>query len=135
MNEVKRPKRPLIYYYGVILIILMLFNLLALPRITQRQVVEVDYGTFMSMTEEGDVGRAELQDQDNVIYFTNKDETKVYKTAMVNDPELTDRLHDAGVLFYGQEIQQESPILTFLLTWILPLVIFIAIGQFMSRCV
>ena len=133
MNEVKRPKKPLIYYYGIILLILLLFNLLALPRITQRQVVEVDYGTFMSMTESGEVGRAEIQEQENRILFTNKEETTVYKTAMVEDPDLTERLHDAGVPFYGQEIQQESPILSFLLTWILPLVVFIAIGQFMSK--
>ena len=133
MNEVKRPKKPLIYYYGIILLILLLFNLLALPRITQRQVVEVDYGTFMSMTESGEVGRAEIQEQENRILFTNKEETTVYKTAMVEDPDLTERLHNAGVPFYGQEIQQESPILSFLLTWILPLVVFIAIGQFMSK--
>ncbi len=133
MNEVKRPRKPLIYYYGIILLILMLFNLLALPQITQRQVVEVDYGTFMSMTEEGEVGRVEIQEQENRILFTDKNETTVYKTAMVDDPDLTDRLHDAGISFYGQEIQQDSPILAFLLTWILPLVIFIAIGQYMSK--
>ena len=133
MNEVKRPKKPLIYYYGIILLILLLFNLLALPKITQLQMVEVDYGTFMSMTEDGEVGRAEIQEQENRILFTDKDETTVYKTAMVDDPDLTDRLHDAGVPFYGQEIEQESPILSFLLTWVLPLVVFIAIGQFMSK--
>lgn len=133
MNEVKRPKKPLIYYYGVMLLIIILFNLLALPWISQRQVVEVDYGTFMSMTENGEVGRVEIQEQENRILFTDKEETTVYKTAMVNDPDLTLRLHNAGVLFYGQEIQQESPILAFLLTWILPLVIFIAIGQLMSK--
>ena len=133
MNEVKRPKKPLIYYYGIIVLILLLFNLLALPKITQHQLVEVDYGTFMSMTENGQVGRAEIQDQENRILFTDKEETTVYKTAMVNDPDLTERLHDAGVPFYGQEIQQESPILSVLLTWILPLVVFIAIGQFMSK--
>ena len=133
MNEVKRPKKPLIYYYGIILLILLLFNLLALPKITQLQMVEVDYGTFMSMTEDGEVGRAEIQEQENRILFTDKDETTVYKTAMVDDPDLTDRLHDAGVPFYGQEIEQESPILSFLITWVLPLVVFIAIGQFMSK--
>ena len=133
MNEVKRPKKPLIYYYGIILLLLMLFNLLALPQITQRQVVEVDYGTFMSMTEEGKIGRAEIQEQENRILFTDKNETTVYKTAMVDDPDLTDRLHAAGIPFYGQEIQQESPILSFLLTWILPLVVFVAIGQYMSK--
>ena len=133
MNEIKRPKRPLIYYYGVIVLILLLFNLLALPKLSQWQVVEVDYGTFMSMTEDGQVGRVEIQEQENLIFFTDQAETTVYKTAMVDDPDLTARLHDAGIPFYGQEIQQESPILSFLLTWILPLLIFIAIGQFMSK--
>ena len=133
MNEVKRPKRPLIYYYGVIVLILLLFNLLALPKLSQWQVVEVDYGTFMSMTEDGQVGRVEIQEQENLILFTDQEETTVYKTAMVDDPDLTARLHDAGIPFYGQEIQQEPPILSFLLTWILPLLIFIAIGQFMSK--
>ncbi len=133
MNEVKRPKKPLLYYYGIILLVLMLFNLLALPRFAEGQVIEVDYGTFMSMTENGQIGRVELQEQENRILFTNQEETAIYKTAMVDDPELTQRLHDAGIPFYGQEIRQESPILSFLLTWILPLVIFIAIGQFMSK--
>ena len=133
MNEVKRPKRPLIYYYGVIVLILLLFNLLALPKLSQWQVVEVDYGTFRSMTEDGQVGRVEIQEQENLILFTDQAETTVYKTAMVDDPDLTARLHDAGIPFYGQEIQQESPILSFLLTWILPLLVFIAIGQFMSK--
>ena len=133
MNEVKRPKRPLIYYYGVIVLILLLFNLLALPKLSQWQVVEVDYGTFMSMTEDGQVGRVEIQEQENLILFTDQAETTVYKTAMVDDPDLTARLHDAGIPFYGQEIQQESPILSFLLTWILPLLVFISIGQFMSK--
>ncbi len=133
MNEVKRPKKPLLYYYGIILLVLMLFNLLALPRFAEGQVIEVDYGTFMSMTENGQIGRVELQEQENRILFTNQEETAIYKTAMVDDPELTQRLHDAGIPFYGQEIRQESPILSFLLTWILPMVIFIAIGQFMSK--
>ena len=133
MKEVKSPKKPLIYYYGIVLLVLMLFNLLALPTLTERQIKEVDYGTFMTMTENGEIGRAEIQEQENRILFTNKDETVIYKTAMVDDPELTDRLHNAGISFYGQEIQQESPILSFLLTWVLPIVIFIAIGQYMSR--
>ena len=133
MNEVKRPRKPLLYYYGIILLVLLLFNLLALPRFAEGQVIEVDYGTFMSMTESGQIGRVELQEQENRILFTNQEETAIYKTAMVDDPELTQRLHDAGIPFYGQEIRQESPILSFLLTWIFPLVIFIAIGQFMSK--
>ncbi|OUQ25722.1 cell division protein FtsH [Flavonifractor sp. An135] len=133
MNEVKRPKKPLIYYYGIILLILFLFNLLALPRLSQLQMVDVDYGTFMTMTEQGQVGRVEIQEQENRILFTDQNETTIYKTAMVDDPDLTDRLHEARIPFYGQEIQQESPILSFLLTWVLPLVVFIAIGQYMSK--
>ena len=133
MNEVKRPKKPLIYYYGIILLILFLFNLLALPRLSQLQMVDVDYGTFMTMTEQGQVGRVEIQEQENRILFTDQNETTIYKTAMVDDPDLTNRLHEAGISFYGQEIQQESPILSFLLTWVLPLVVFIAIGQYMSK--
>ena len=132
MKEVKSPKKPLIYYYGIVLLVLMLFNLLAVPTLTERQIKEVDYGTFMTMTENGEIGRADIQEQENRILFTDKDETTIYKTAMVDDPELTDRLHNAGIPFYGQEIQQESPILSFLLTWVLPIVVFIAIGQYMS---
>lgn len=93
MNEVKRPKKPLIYYYGIICLALILFNLLAMPILSERQIKEVDYGTFMSMTENGEIGRVEIQEQENRILFTDKEETTVYKTAMVDDPELTDRLH------------------------------------------
>ncbi len=133
VNEVKKPKKPLMFYYGIMLLILMLFNFLALPMLSQRQIIEVDYGTFISMTQEGELGRVEIQQQSNRILFTDKEETHVYKTAMVNDPELTNRLHEAGIPFYGEEIQQTSPILSFLLSWVLPLVVFIAIGQFMSK--
>ena len=110
-----------------------MFNLLALPMLTQRQIVEVDYGTFLTMTEEGQIGRVEIQQQNNRILFTDKDETRVYKTAMVSDPDLTNRLHEAGVPFSGEEIQQTSPILSFLLSWVLPLVVFIAVGQLLSK--
>lgn len=133
MNEVKRPQKPLMFYYGTMLLILFLFNLLALPMLTQRQIVEVDYGTFLTMTEEGQIGRVEIQQQNNRILFTDKDETRVYKTAMVSDPDLTNRLHEAGVPFSGEEIQQTSPILSFLLSWVLPLVAFIAVGQLLSK--
>ena len=121
------------FYYGIMLLILFLFNLLALPMLTQRQIVEVDYGTFLTMTEEGQIGRVEIQQQNNRILFTDKDETRVYKTAMVSDPDLTNRLHEAGVPFSGEEIQQTSPILSFLLSWVLPLVVFIAVGQLLSK--
>ena len=133
MNEVKRPQKPLMFYYGIMLLILFLFNLLALPMLTQRQIVEVDYGTFLTMTEEGQIGRLEIQQQNNRILFTDKDETRVCKTAMVSAPDLTNRLHEAGVPFSGEEIQQTSPILSFLLSWVLPLVVFIAVGQLLSK--
>ena len=131
MNEVKTPKKPLIYYYGIVLLVLLLFNLLAMPWLSQRQIKEVDYGTFLSMVENGEVGRAELQEQENRILFTDKEETVVYKTAMVGDPNLTQSLLDAGVSFYGEEVEQTS-LLTSILAWVLPLAIFIAIGQFLS---
>ena len=132
MNEVKKPKKPMIYYYIIVVLALLLFNVFVTPWIMERQVEEVDYGTFISMTEKKQISRVDIQDQDNTILFTDKDEN-VYKTAKVEDPDLTDRLYGAGVSFYGEEIQQTSPILTAFLTWILPLLIFIGIGQHMSR--
>lgn len=132
MNEVKKPKKPMIYYYIIVVLALLLFNAFVTPWIMERQVEEVDYGTFISMTEKKQISRVDIQDQDNTILFTDKDEN-VYKTAKVEDPDLTDRLYGAGVSFYGKEIQQTSPILTAFLTWILPLLIFIGIGQYMSR--
>lgn len=133
MNEVKQPKKPLIYYYVIVLLVLMLFNFLAMPWILQRQVREVDYGTFISMTEEKQVGQVEIQAESNQIIFTDKDNTAVYKTGMVDDPDLTARLYNSGAKFSGQIIEQMSPILSFLLTWVLPIVIFIGIGQWMSK--
>ena len=132
MKEVKSPKRPLIYYYCVVLMLIMLFNFLAMPWMAQHQIREVDYNTFVSMVEEGRVGQAEIQEQDNRILFTAKDGSAVYKTAMVPDTDLLQRLLDADVSTSGVEIEQTS-LLVQLLGWIIPLVIFIAIGQFMSR--
>lgn len=97
MNEVKQPKRPLIYYYGLMLLLLMLFNFLFMPWLTKRQIHEVDYNTFVTMVEEGDVGAAEVQTQENLILFTSKDGTTIYQTGMMPDTELTQRLLDAGV--------------------------------------
>ena len=115
------------------LLVLMLFNFLAMPWILQRQVREVDYGTFISMTEEKQVGQVEIQAESNQIIFTNKDNTAIYKTGMVDDPDLTARLYDSGAKFPGEIIEQMSPVLSFLLTWVLPIVIFIGIGQWMSK--
>ena len=131
MNEVKQPKKPLIYYYLVVLLILGLFNFLAMPWFLERQIQEVDYGTFMSMTEEKDIGQVDVQQ--NQIVFTNKEETKIYKTGLMDDPGRTDRLYAAGATFSSEIIEETSPLLSFILSWILPLVLFAAIGQFMSR--
>ena len=133
MHEVKKPRKPLIYYYVVVLIVLLLFNFLFMPWAMERQVREVGYETFMDMTADEDVGRVQLNQEENEIMFTNKDGTEIYKTGMVNDPDLTQRLYDSGAAFSGQIIEQASPVLTFLLTWILPIAIFIGIGQYMQR--
>ncbi|MGN0313155.1 MAG: ATP-dependent zinc metalloprotease FtsH [Fusicatenibacter sp.] len=131
MNEVKTPKKPLFFYYGITLLVLILFNFVVLPRIFQAKVTEVDYGTFMSMTEDGNIGRVEVQT--NKILFTDKAESTVYKTGLMNDPGLTERLYQSGAIFTSEIIEQTSPLLTFLLSWILPLLIFIGIGQLMAR--
>ena len=131
MNEVKTPKKPLFFYYGITLLVLILFNFVVLPRIFQAKVTEVDYGTFMSMTEDGNIGRVEVQT--NKILFTDKAESTVYKTGLMNDPGLTERLYQSGAIFTSEIIEQTSPLLTFLLSWILPLLIFIGIGQLMAK--
>ena len=133
MNEVKQPKRPLIYYYGLMLLLLMLFNFLFMPWLTKRQIHEVDYNTFVTMVEEGDVGAAEVQTQENLILFTSKDGTTIYQTGMMPDTELTQRLLDAGVSTRGEIIEETSPWLYFLLTWGLPMILLIGFGQFMSK--
>lgn len=131
MNEVKSPKKPLIFYYGIVMLVLMLFNFLAMPWLAQRQIREVDYGTFMQMTENQEIGRVEVQE--NQILFTNKEDTQVYKTGLMNDPDLIYRLKDSGAVFSGEIIEQMSPFLSFLLSWVLPIAIFIGLGQLMSR--
>lgn len=133
MNEVKKPKKPLIYYYFVVILILILFNALAVPRLMEQRIHKVDYNTFIQMTEKRKVGQVEIKEKDNSIVFTDKKEKKIYKTAMVSDPDLTKRLYKSGVSFSGEEIEQTSPIVSFLTTWILPLVIFVGFGEFMSR--
>ena len=133
MNEIKKPKKPLIYYYSLVILALLLFNFMAMPYIVQRQVQMVDYGTFISMTSNGDVGQVEIQEQSNQIVFTNKDNTAIYKTGMVEDQQLTQRLYDSGAKFSGEIIEQMSPLLSILLTWVLPILIFIGIGQYMSK--
>ena len=131
MNEVKKPKKPLIYYYGIVLVALLLFNFLAVPWLSQRQVKEVDYGTFMTMTEEKQVGKVEVQD--NQILFTDKEEKQVYKTGLMTDPDLVNRLKASGAEFSSEIQEQMSPVLTFLLTWLVPILFFVGIGQLMSK--
>ncbi len=132
MNEVKNPKKPLLYYYIIVLVALMLFNMLAMPWLAEHRIQDEDYNTFVSMVQEGKVGQAEIQEQNNRILFTDKEGRTIYKTAMVPDSDLTQRLLDAGVSVTGVEIEQSS-LLMDILSWVLPLVVFIAIGQFVSR--
>ena len=131
MKEVKPPKKPLIYYYGVALVVLLLINFLLVPLVARHAVQEVDYGTFMTMTENKEIGQVEVED--NQIIFTNKDGSKIYKTGPMNDPDLTQRLYDAGAEFTRDIVEETSPLLSFVLTWILPIIIFIAIGQLMTK--
>ena len=132
MNEVKSPKKPLLYYYFVAMLLVMLFNFIAMPWMAEHQIKEVDYNTFVTMTEQGEVGKVEIRQQDNRILFTSADEKTVYKTAMVPDDGLVQRLLDAGVSTTGEEIEQTSTLVS-ILAWVLPIVIFVALGQFMSR--
>ena len=131
MKEVKTPKRPLIYYYGIVLLIVLLFNMVVAPLLSQRQVKEVDYGTFMDMIEEGNIGVVQVEDTQ--ILFTDKDRTVVYETAPMEDPTLTERLHDAGAEFARVIEEPSSPIWSFLLTFVLPILIFVGLGQYMSK--
>ena len=131
MNEVKQPKKPLAYYYGIVLVVLLLFNLLVMPMINDARIKEVDYGTFMSMTENKEIGRVEIQD--NQILFTNKDDTQIYKTGRMEDANLNERLYAAGATFGSEIVEETSPLLSALLSFVLPLVIFIGLGQILSR--
>ena len=131
MNEVKQPKKPLAYYYFIVLICVMLFNWLLMPRILERQIQQVDYGTFMTMTEEGNIGQVDIQS--NQIVFTDKENTKIYKTGLMDDPGRTERLHAAGAVFSSEIIEEASPLISILLSWVLPMVLFIALGQFLTK--
>lgn len=131
MKEVKSTKKPLIYYYVIVLFILMLFNMIVTPMLLERQVTEVDYGTFMSMIEERNIGRVEVTDTQ--ITFTDKENTSIYKTGPMNDPELTTRLYESGATFSKNIVETTSPIVSFLLSFVLPLVIFIGLGQYMNK--
>ena len=131
MNEVKKPRKPLMFYYGVAMVIILLFNLFAMPMLQSAVVTEVDYGTFMAMTQEKNIGKVEIQY--NQIIFTDKADETIYKTGVMNDPNLTERLYDAGAVFASPIAKEASPIMSFLMSWILPMVIFILLGQVLSR--
>ena len=131
MKEVKPPKKPLAIYYAIVLLVLMILNFVLVPWMNERQIKEVDYGTFMSMTEEKDIGRVDVES--NQILFTDKDETQVYKTGLMNDPDLTQRLYDAGAQFSSEIVEQASPLMSFLLSFVLPIVLFVWLGNVMNR--
>ncbi len=133
MQEVKKPKKPLIYYYFIVMIALIMVNLLLMPRIAEQEIKQVDYGTFIDMAEDGKIGEVQVNQQSNEILFTDKKNTVVYKTGMMPDDDLTSRLYNSGAKFSGEIIEQTDPWITLLLSWILPIVIFIALGQYLSR--
>ena len=131
MHEVKKPRKNLAYYYLIVLMVILLFNAFIYPYILEQQVKEVDYGTFMTMTEKGKIGQVEIQS--NQILFTNKDGSQIYKTGLMDDPDRTQRLYDSGAKFSSQIVEQMSPLASVLLTWILPIFLFVALGQYMSK--
>ena len=131
MKEVKTPRKPLAIYYALVLLMLLLLNLVLLPWMEERQIKEVDYGTFMTMTEEKNIGRVDIES--NQIIFTDKDETQVYKTGLMNDTGLTERLYDAGATFSSEIVEQSSPVLNFLIWFVLPIILFSAIGNQMNK--
>ena len=131
MKEVKTPRKPLAIYYAIVLLMLLLLNFVLLPWMEERQIKEVDYGTFMTMTEENNIGRVDIES--NQIIFTDKDETQVYKTGLMNDTGLTERLYDAGATFSSEIVEQSSPVLSFLIWFVLPIILFSAIGNQMNK--
>jgi cell division protease FtsH len=131
MNEVKNPKKPIVYFYVAVAICIILFNFMFMPWLLQRQIQEIDYGTFITMTENREIG--EVQIQSNQILFTDKAGTQIYKTGLMDDPDLVNRLTASGVKFSSEIVEQTSPFLSFLLTWIMPMLIFFGIGQFLSK--
>ena len=131
MKEVKTPRKPLAIYYAIVLLTLLLLNLVLLPWMEERQIKEVDYGTFMTMTEEKNIGRVDIES--NQIIFTDKDETQVYKTGLMNDTGLTERLYNAGATFSSEIVEQSSPVLSFLIWFVLPIILFSAIGNQMNK--
>lgn len=133
MKEVKSPKRPLIYYYLIVMGMILLFNMIITPLVVQSQIVETDYSTFVNMAENKELGEVEINETENQIIFTDKDKTVVYEAGMIPDQNLAQLLKDSGAQYGGQIIKQANPIITFLLSWVLPIVIFILLGQYMNK--
>lgn len=131
MNEVKKPKRPLLFYWGIALAVLLLINFLLVPRMSQRRVQDVDYGTFMTMTEENNIGQVEVQEQQ--ILFTDKSGENIYRTGRMDDPGLTERLHNSDAKFAQEIVEETSPWVSFLLSWIVPILLFFFMGRWLSR--
>ena len=133
MKEVKTPKKPLIYYGVIVMVVLLLFNMLITPMIAQRRVMEVDYGTFVQMAEEKNLGLVEVDETENQVIFTDKDNTAIYKAGMIPDPELSQLLKNSGAQYSGQILQQVNPIISFLLSWVLPIAVFALLGYYMNK--
>ena len=133
MKEVRSPKKPLIYYGLIVMAVLLLFNMLITPMIAQHQVKEVDYGTFVQMAEDKDLGLVEVDETENQVVFTNKEGTAIYKAGMIPDPELAQLLKDSGAQYSGQILQRANPMLSFLISWVLPIVLFALLGYYMNK--
>ena len=131
MQEVKRPKKPLIYFYAAMILAILVFNCLVAPYLEREAVEDVDYGTFMTMTENGEIGKVQIQQ--NQIVFTDKEESAIYRTGVIEDPGLVERLHASGATFTSEIVEETSPLATLLLSWLLPIVVFVLLGQFMSK--
>jgi len=131
MNEVNRPRKPLLIFYIAVLLILFLWNSMIVPMVAEQEIKEVDYGTFMTMTEKNQIGKVQIGS--NKILFTNKDGSKTYKTGIMNDPDLVNRLHASGAEFTSEIVEEMSPAASFFLNWILPIIIFVVLGQYLSR--
>ena len=132
MKEVKKPsKKPLVYYYGIMLLVLIVLNALVVPKFAESSIVETDYGTFMDMIDQKNIGQVEIQD--NQILFTDKDNKQIYKTGLMNDPTLTERLHESGAKFASEIITEASPLLSFLISWLFPILLFVILGQILSK--
>ena len=131
MNEIKKPRKPLAFYYLIVLAVLFVINFVLMPYMEERSIKQVDYGTFMTMTEDKEIGKVEVQD--NQILFTDKAESQIYKTGLMDDPGLVERLHASGAEFTSEIVEEMSPFMSILLSWVLPLLIFMLLGQFMAK--